>query len=229
MASGTADLQRDLGGAIMQSILGALLTAGYAAAVGAADRRVAGRRRDHRQRPVPAAEVVRQRRGRRRAVPAVRQPDHRGGKTSFLDGADWAYTAGIIAILLGATLVFLLFPKRDDEARLLAQYQEEDAALAAARVPNRVEAMGLEPTTPCLQSSFDVARRVPNGAVVDRAMVGRAVPLSQVSRDSRLPSSALVCSLGTLCPSPFGRCRSQASGYVRGYVVPITRPSPCRR
>ena len=36
MASGTADLQRDLGGAIMQSILGALLTAGYAAAVTAA-------------------------------------------------------------------------------------------------------------------------------------------------------------------------------------------------
>src|SRR4029453_10357791 len=35
MASGTADLQRDLGGAIMQSILGALLTAGYAAAVSA--------------------------------------------------------------------------------------------------------------------------------------------------------------------------------------------------
>ena len=36
MASGTADLQRDLGGAIMQSILGAVLTAGYASAVGAA-------------------------------------------------------------------------------------------------------------------------------------------------------------------------------------------------
>ena len=32
MASGTADLQRDLGGAVMQSILGALLTAGYASA-----------------------------------------------------------------------------------------------------------------------------------------------------------------------------------------------------
>jgi len=36
MASGTADLQRDLGGAFMQSIFGALLTAGYAAAVHAA-------------------------------------------------------------------------------------------------------------------------------------------------------------------------------------------------
>ena len=32
MASGTADLQRDLGGAIMNSIFGALLTAGYASA-----------------------------------------------------------------------------------------------------------------------------------------------------------------------------------------------------
>ena len=32
MASGTADLQRDLGGAIMQSAFGALLTAGYASA-----------------------------------------------------------------------------------------------------------------------------------------------------------------------------------------------------
>src|SRR4029077_5981443 len=36
MASGTADLQRDLGGAIMQSILGALLTAGYVSAANAA-------------------------------------------------------------------------------------------------------------------------------------------------------------------------------------------------
>ena len=35
MASGTADLQRDLGGAIMQSTFGALLTAGYASAVSA--------------------------------------------------------------------------------------------------------------------------------------------------------------------------------------------------
>src|SRR5689334_14736525 len=36
MASGTADLQRDLGGALMTSIFGALLTAGYAAAMGSA-------------------------------------------------------------------------------------------------------------------------------------------------------------------------------------------------
>ena len=50
MASGTADLQRDLGGAIMQSILGALLTAGYARAVSAQIARVAEQRQGHRQR-----------------------------------------------------------------------------------------------------------------------------------------------------------------------------------
>ena len=36
MASGTADLQRDFGGAIMQSLFGALLVAGYAAAMASA-------------------------------------------------------------------------------------------------------------------------------------------------------------------------------------------------
>ena len=50
MASGTADLQRDLGGAIMQSIFGALLTAGYAAAASAADRRVRQARLRQRRR-----------------------------------------------------------------------------------------------------------------------------------------------------------------------------------
>ena len=49
MASGTADLQRDLGGAIMQSILGAVLTAGYAAAIAAAACRRARPEGDHQQ------------------------------------------------------------------------------------------------------------------------------------------------------------------------------------
>ena len=31
-------------------------------------------------------------------------------KTSFLEGADWAYTAGIVAIVLGAALVYFRFP-----------------------------------------------------------------------------------------------------------------------
>ena len=38
-----------------------------------------------------------------------------------------AYTAGIIAVLLGAALVFFLFPKKDEEEALLAHYAAEDA------------------------------------------------------------------------------------------------------
>ena len=49
-----------------------------------------------------------------------------GAKESFLDGADWAYTAGILAIVLGAAVVFFRFPKKQREERLLAEYHAED-------------------------------------------------------------------------------------------------------
>ena len=75
MASGTADLQRDLGGAIMQSIFGALLTAGYASAVSA---EIAASDKNITRLDAGAAhEVVRRRRGSRAAAPAVRRRDHR--------------------------------------------------------------------------------------------------------------------------------------------------------
>jgi hypothetical protein len=48
-------------------------------------------------------------------------------KASFLQGADWAYSAGIIAIVLGAAIVVVAFPRKDDEVRLHAGYQTEDA------------------------------------------------------------------------------------------------------
>ena len=52
-------------------------------------------------------------------------------KSSFVDGQDWAYVSGIVFILLGAALVWFLFPKRDRERELLETYQREDAAAAA--------------------------------------------------------------------------------------------------
>ena len=51
-------------------------------------------------------------------------------KSSFLQGDEWAYIAGIVAILLGATLIFFMFPKRDREQELLAEYHAEDSAPA---------------------------------------------------------------------------------------------------
>jgi MFS transporter, DHA2 family, multidrug resistance protein len=126
MASGTADLQRDLGGAIMQSILGALLTAGYAAAFTAAiaaspqsqqiSQSVAG----ELTKSFDSAEAVAQQ------YPQYATQITAAAKTSFLHGDQWAYTAGIVAVLAGGVLVWFLFPKRDRERELLAEYHRQD-------------------------------------------------------------------------------------------------------
>ncbi|HEY5976666.1 MAG TPA: MFS transporter [Solirubrobacterales bacterium] len=127
MASGTADLQRDLGGAIMQSIFGALLTAGYAAAAAAAissspeqakvTESVEG---ELTKSFSSAADIAQQYPGHSEQIVAA-------AKSSFLQGDEWAYTAGVIAVLLGAALVFFFFPKNDEERRLLAEYAAEDS------------------------------------------------------------------------------------------------------
>ena len=133
MASATADLQRDLGGAIMQSILGAVLTAGYAAAVASAiasspDKdKVTDSTEAALQKSFAGAENV------AAQYPKYADQITAAAKQSFVDGADWAYAAGVVAILLGATLVFFAFPKHDDERRLLAEYQAEDAAASRSR------------------------------------------------------------------------------------------------
>ena len=40
----------------------------------------------------------------------------------------WTVAAAIVAVVLGATLVFTMFPRKDEEERLLAQYRQQDAA-----------------------------------------------------------------------------------------------------
>jgi EmrB/QacA subfamily drug resistance transporter len=128
MASGTADLQRDLGGAIMQSIFGALLTAGYAAAASAA---IASSPNSAKVTDNVQGELTKS--FSSAADTATQYPRYTdqiiaAAKTSFLQGDQWAYTAGIVAVLLGAALVFLLFPKREEEKRLLERYHAEDVA-----------------------------------------------------------------------------------------------------
>jgi len=126
MASGTADLQRDLGGAIMQSILGALLTAGYAAAAAASiagsNKQITDSVQSELTKSFAGAEAVAEQH------PKYATQITAAAKTAFLQGDRWAYTAGIVAILLGAAIVFFLFPKRGDEQRLLASYHAEDTA-----------------------------------------------------------------------------------------------------
>jgi hypothetical protein len=130
MASGTADLQRDLGGAIMQSILGALLTIGYATAFAAdidsaeasSQQQISDQVQSELQKSFSSAEAV-----------AAQYPQYasqitQAAKTSFIQGQDWAFLAGSLAIALGFLLVFFKFPKSDRESELLEQYHREDTS-----------------------------------------------------------------------------------------------------
>jgi DHA2 family multidrug resistance protein-like MFS transporter len=134
MASGTADLQRDLGGAILQSIMGALLTAGYAAAAGAAvaasGKNVNNTVQTELTKSFSSAADTAQ-----RYPPSVQDTIVAAAKTAFLQGDQWAYLAGVVAVLLGATLVFFMFPKREEERQLLARYQTQDSEGAPETPP----------------------------------------------------------------------------------------------
>ena len=128
MASGTADLQRDLGGAIMQSVLGALLTAGYAQAFA---RLVA----DSPSATSVSTEVEGQlvRSFASAAEVADRYPQYAdqivtAARDAFVTGQRWAYLAGIVAVLVGIALVAACFPGPDRERVLLAEYRDDDAS-----------------------------------------------------------------------------------------------------
>jgi EmrB/QacA subfamily drug resistance transporter len=127
MASGTADLQRDLGGAIMQSILGALLAAGYTAAATAA----IGSSQEATQASASVqAQLTKSFAGAEQIAqqyPKYASQITEAARQSFLQGDDWAYLAGIVAVLLGAALVALMFPRKDDEQAMLERFAAEDA------------------------------------------------------------------------------------------------------
>ena len=113
----------------MQSIFGALLTAGYAAAAVPPSQRRTSTSSDSVQsqltKSFAGAESVAEQ------YPRYASQITAGAKTAFLQGDQWAYLAGIIAVVVGAALVFFMFPKRDEERRLLAAYHDEDTAGAA--------------------------------------------------------------------------------------------------
>jgi hypothetical protein len=133
MASGTADLQRDLGGAIMQSVFGALLTAGYASAVTslladspqASD--ISESTRATLTKSFSSASNVAS-----GYPPQTQDAIVAGARSAFIDGQDWAYAAGLVAVALGAALVFFMFPKHSREKELLAEYQHADTAAQIA-------------------------------------------------------------------------------------------------
>jgi len=132
MASGTADLQRDLGGAVMQSILGALLTAGYAASfskqIGAAPggSSISASVQTELEKSYSSAAQTAER------YPQYADQIVSAAKIAFTQGQSWAYTVGLVAITCGALLVWKFFPDHATELKLLGEYGTEDAPAAAS-------------------------------------------------------------------------------------------------
>jgi DHA2 family multidrug resistance protein-like MFS transporter len=122
----------------MQSIFGALLATGYAAAMTAA---LAGAPGSASVPSTVTNELTMSYAGA--TTVAEQYPQYAdqitaAAKSSFLAGDDKAYIAGIIAVLIGAVLVFFLFPKRDDERKLLMEYHEQDMAVSNSQAPPQV-------------------------------------------------------------------------------------------
>jgi len=130
MASGTADLQRDLGGAIMTSILGALLTAGYASAMGQAidesGKNITESTQSQLQLSFASAEDL------AASNPKYADQITAAAQQSFLDGDRWAYLAAMGAVLIGMGLVFRFFPGKDQEEAMRASFHAEDTGTGGA-------------------------------------------------------------------------------------------------
>ncbi len=127
MASGTADLQRDLGGAVLQSIMGALLTAGYASA---AARAIASSPQSANVSASVQSELTKSFAGAEgiaRQYPKYSTSIIDAARQSFTHGEHWAYAAGVISVALGAALVYFGFPRKVEEDGLLAEYHAADA------------------------------------------------------------------------------------------------------
>ena len=111
----------------MQSIFGALLTAGYASAFAAAiaaspdSSKVSDSTAAALTKSFSSAEALAQQ------YPQYASQITAAARSSFLSGDQWAYTAGVVAVLIGAALVAGCFPGRDRERELLAEYHATDS------------------------------------------------------------------------------------------------------
>ena len=127
MASGTADLQRDLGGALMTSIFGALLTAGYAAAMtsaigsSGASSKITESTQSQLTMSFEGAQAIAEQPQNQQYASQITE----AAKQAFLQGDQWAYLAGLVMVVIGMLVVWRFYPKHSDEVALKAEYAKE--------------------------------------------------------------------------------------------------------
>lgn len=128
MASATSDLQRDLGGSVMQALLGAILAAGFAASFG---RQIAASSEASTISDT-VTQALQASYGSALHV-ADQYPQYRSeileAATQSLSSGAWAaYLVGAVAVVIGGLVVRFCLPSFAREKELIAQYTREDAA-----------------------------------------------------------------------------------------------------
>ena len=129
MASATSDLQSDLGGAVMQALLGAVLASGFAGAIARqlATSPEAGSISDTITHALQSSFAS-------AMAEAAKYPDYAdqiaaAAKLSLIDGSLIAFLIGIGVILIGAVAVRIGLPGRaQEQAMLAARSQDSDGA-----------------------------------------------------------------------------------------------------
>ncbi|GAC83902.1 putative drug resistance transporter [Gordonia paraffinivorans NBRC 108238] len=122
MASSMSDLQRDLGGAILQSTLGAILTAGYAKQLHQSieDSPQAGQVTQQTENALTksfsSAEVLAER------YPQYADEIISAARDAFVHGDKVAYGAAAGIVLLGALIVLVFYPDHEGEKRAMAEF-----------------------------------------------------------------------------------------------------------
>ncbi len=135
MASGTADLQRDLGGAIMQAVMGTLLVVRYSkditdafnAAPAAEQSELSNQAVTLMTESFTGAEQVAQSVDPQYAASLIE-----AAKQAFTDGANVAYASALVAVAIGLVIIVALYPRKQEEEQILAQYAETDTVPAPA-------------------------------------------------------------------------------------------------
>ena len=129
MGSATNDLQRDLGGAIMQAVMGTLLVVRYARDI--TDAFNSAPADEQSQLSDQAISLMTQSfTGAEQAAQSLPAQYSAGlleaAKQAFTDGSNVAYAAGLVAVIAGLVIVVTLYPRKAKEAQVLEQYAEGD-------------------------------------------------------------------------------------------------------
>ena len=133
MGSATNDLQRDLGGAIMQAVMGSLLVVRYSKDI--TDAFNAAPAQEQSELSSEAVTLMTQSfTGAEQAAQSL-DPQYaaslvEAAKQAFTDGANVAYASALVAVVIGLVIIVALYPRKAKEEEILATYAETDASPA---------------------------------------------------------------------------------------------------